>query len=63
MIELIQDTIVQNIDPLSLFIGLTFGVLGDEAGRAMFKRMANERLDQILGPTDRTDDNDSRGDE
>ena len=52
MIELITETVTQNIDPLSLFIGLALGVLADEAGRAMFKRMANERLDQILGPRD-----------
>ena len=52
MIDLITEAVAQNIDPLSLFIGLAFGVLADEAGRAMFKRMANERLDQILGPRD-----------
>lgn len=49
MIEVITNAIAENVDPLSVFIGLAFGVAADEAGRKMLRNMANERLDQILG--------------
>ena len=49
MIDTVTTTIVETIDPLSLMIGLAFGVAADEAGRAMLRRMADERLNQILG--------------
>jgi len=43
-------TFAENMNPLVTFgVGVALGILTDEAGRAMFKKMANDRLDDVLG--------------
>ena len=49
MIDTIVNTVTNNVEPLSFVIGLAFGVLADEAGRKMFRKMADERINQVLG--------------
>ena len=49
MIDTVVNTVTDNIDPLSFVIGLAFGVLADEAGRKVFRKMVDNRINQMLG--------------